>query len=282
MSEEVEKKESKVQRITYNTLDNLLSGVYSAVINAQATVSQANMDIWREQHFLPDGTPKTIRVELPGGPKDVPTLILVPQSNINIKDVTFEMEMGLDISEEIEEDLDNYRPVTYPEVKEIALGNGWFRAGNQRNIDNDDTSAWGFADGSHETTEISGLQGPKGYRLLYQYGASASNSKIREGKISLWRPSEKPGDWDGRTWISDTTEKDFRKSKVFRMWLDLEGVHPSIFGIASYINTSTIGADSSARGAGDMAKIVVTFEGSDVPEGVARLNDLFVKMLPTT
>ena len=272
MSDENEKTgRTNVETVTYNTLDSLLGGVYEAVINAQATISQANMDIWKKQHFNQDGSPKTIRIQLPSGVQDIPTLILVPAANIGIKDVSFEMEMNLDINEEIDRDLGISRPLLWNDVKQIASARGWLKTNDE----------WGLSPEAFGGRKYNdGFLPPGGYRFCY----FSNDDTFKTGRYSVWTPADENGDldWSGTaaSLIFDETA-DLRKNKAFRRWLDLNDFDPAEWGIKSYINTS-ITADSSARGAGEMAKITVTFEGNDVPEGIARLNDLWVKTLPSS
>ena len=249
------KKKSNVERVTYNTLETLLGGIYEAIVNAQKTVSVASMDIWRNQHFNKDDSPKTIKFQLPSGTHEVPTAILVNDSNIGIKDVEFELEMRIDIDEEIEKDLGKHRILDWSDVKLIAVKRGWLRSALEM----------GLGDGIGRE----GVYENDKYRLL------CSNQK----NYSVWKPDV---DWsDTQLVITDPTP-DLRNNKAFRFWLDVNDYDPSEWGLGTNLNKRTITADSSARGEGNMAKIKVTFEGKDAPEGIARLNDVYVKMIPST
>ena len=253
----MESKKSNVEQITYNTLDNLLGGIYEAIVNAQKTVSVASMNLWRDQHFNKDNTPKTIKFQLPTGTHEIPTAVLVNESNMSIKDVEFEMEMKLDINEEIEKDLGKDRTLDWAYVKSLAVSRGWYVPGKDLGLGR-----------SRQAIFI-----PNNYRLL----------RVREGGkswISVWTPN---GAWSPEDHISVAHEQDLRHNEAFRYWLDVNKLQPSEWGINSpALNKKNITADSSSRGAGNMAKIKVTFEGKEAPEGIARLNDVYVKMIPSS
>ena len=246
-------KKSNVERVTYNTLENLLGGIYEAIVSAQKTVTIASMDMWRKQHFNADDTPKTIKFNLPTGVADVPTAVLVNSSNIGIKDVEFEMEMKLDINEEIEKDLQDHRRLTWEDIKVLAVKRGWLKTGNEM--------------GLGKLRE--GIVIADKFIMLYE---------IDTNGVSIWKPNSS---WAGKNKVSNDFEKDLKINKAFRYWLDLNDFDPEDWGFPKKAKKQ-IGADSSSRGSGNMAKIKVTFEGKENPEGIARLGDIYIKTIPST
>ena len=73
-----------------DSLDDLLRGIYSSVVEAQNTIEQHYIGEISEDYFDEDGNPRAIAVNLPtsdGGLKEVkvPLMTLVPHRTLSIK-----------------------------------------------------------------------------------------------------------------------------------------------------------------------------------------------------
>ena len=83
-----------------DSLDDLLRGIYSSVVEAQNTIEQHYIGEISEDYFDEDGNPRAIAVNLPtsdGGLKEVkvPLMTLVPHRTLSIKKVKIKLNVSL-------------------------------------------------------------------------------------------------------------------------------------------------------------------------------------------
>ena len=83
-----------------DSLDDLLRGIYSSVVEAQNTIEQHYIGEISEDYFDEDGNPRAIAINLPtadGGLKEVkiPLITLVPHRTLSIKKVKIKLNVSL-------------------------------------------------------------------------------------------------------------------------------------------------------------------------------------------
>ena len=83
-----------------DSLDDLLRGIYSSVVEAQNTIEQHYIGEISEDYFDEEGNPKAIAINLPtsdGGLKEVkiPLITLVPHRTLSIKKVKIKLNVAL-------------------------------------------------------------------------------------------------------------------------------------------------------------------------------------------
>ena len=86
-------------------LDDIFQSIYSSVVEAQNTIESHYLGEIVEDYFEKDGSPKMIRVKMPGKEGKlqeihVPAISLVPHQGILIDEVEVEMKVKLSGSEE--------------------------------------------------------------------------------------------------------------------------------------------------------------------------------------
>ena len=86
-------------------LDEIFQSIYSSVVEAQNTIESHYLGEIVEDYFEKDGSPKMIRVKMPGKEGKlqeihVPAISLVPHQGILIDEVEVEMKVKLSGSEE--------------------------------------------------------------------------------------------------------------------------------------------------------------------------------------
>ena len=86
-------------------LDDIFQSIYSSVVEAQNTIEAHYLGEIVEDYFEKDGSPKMIRVKMPGKEGKlqeihVPAISLVPHQGILIDEVEVEMKVKLSGSEE--------------------------------------------------------------------------------------------------------------------------------------------------------------------------------------
>ena len=86
-------------------LDDIFQSIYSSVVEAQHTIESHYLGEIVEDYFEKDGSPKMIRVKMPGKEGKlqeihVPAISLVPHQGILIDEVEVEMKVKLSGSEE--------------------------------------------------------------------------------------------------------------------------------------------------------------------------------------
>ena len=83
-----------------DSLDDLLRGIYSSVVEAQNTIEQHYIGEISEDYFDEEGNPRAIAINLPtadGGLKEVkiPLITLVPHRTLSIKKVKIKLNVAL-------------------------------------------------------------------------------------------------------------------------------------------------------------------------------------------
>ena len=86
-------------------LEAIFQSIYSAVTESQNTIEQHYLGEIVEDYFEQDGSPKMIKVQLPGAngkmkEVNIPAVTLVPHQGILIDEVEVEMKVKLSGSEE--------------------------------------------------------------------------------------------------------------------------------------------------------------------------------------
>ena len=86
-------------------LDDIFQSIYSSVVEAQNTIESHYLGEIVEDYFEKDGSPKMIRVKMPGKEGKlqeihVPAISLVPHQGILIDEVEVEMKVKLSGSDE--------------------------------------------------------------------------------------------------------------------------------------------------------------------------------------
>jgi hypothetical protein len=88
----------------YYMLDDVFQGIYSSVVEAQNTIEQHYLGEVTEDYFMADGTPKMIKVQLPGSDGklkevNIPAITLVPHYGMAIDEVTVKMKVKISQSQ---------------------------------------------------------------------------------------------------------------------------------------------------------------------------------------
>ena len=89
-------------------LDDLFKGIYRSVVEAQNAIEQHYLGEVTEDYFEKDGSPKMVKVQLPGSEGImrevlIPAITLVPHNGLSIDEVSIKMKVKLSTSEDAPE-----------------------------------------------------------------------------------------------------------------------------------------------------------------------------------